>query len=296
MFPFLLVSNTRCPAVKIMKTQALVSSPPGKNSVSRLWASGAFTLIELLVVIAIIAILAAMLLPALAAAKAKALKVQCMSNVHQLEIAMANYAVDSKDKLPPAGGASYNLWDFPSSMAAAMLQNGITKKTFYCPSTNQKIGNTPAYDDKLNFLNPEGSSLWSFNNTPNSTDPGWNPNGINLVGYAMSFAAADLAPTNLNKTMQPEAVTIGGNSVVIGTADRVLMSDNIFFNPGQGFYNITGGFAAGAGYPNPTPHQSSHLRKGVPEGGHEGYKDGHVSWVKFNNMVIRTDNGWQYYW
>jgi prepilin-type N-terminal cleavage/methylation domain-containing protein/prepilin-type processing-associated H-X9-DG protein len=73
---------------------------------SRRTSRRGFTLIELLVVIAIIAVLIALLLPAVQAAREAARRAQCVNNMKQLGLAIANY--ESSNGSYPMGAFYYN--------------------------------------------------------------------------------------------------------------------------------------------------------------------------------------------
>ncbi len=65
-----------------------------------------FTLIELLVVISIISLLVAILLPALAKARHRAMEVQCLNQLRQINLASFNYAADNNGLFPNMYGRS----------------------------------------------------------------------------------------------------------------------------------------------------------------------------------------------
>ena len=91
-----------------------------------------FTLIELLVVIAIIAVLIALLLPAVQSAREAARRSQCLNNLKQIGIAIANY--ESSFKLYPfgkgmpysyPGAAAYARWSSHSQLLMFIEQGNL---------------------------------------------------------------------------------------------------------------------------------------------------------------------------
>ena len=99
-----------------------------------------FTLIELLIVIAIIAILAGMLLPALNAARRKAVGIQCMGNVKQLNLCFSFYANDYQEyKVPAYSSVLGQPWYVSLKPYLSNANINDTKGTFlHCPALYEK--------------------------------------------------------------------------------------------------------------------------------------------------------------
>jgi prepilin-type N-terminal cleavage/methylation domain-containing protein len=200
----------------------------------------AFTLVELLVVIGIIALLISILLPSLTKARESAKNAKCLSNLHQIAIALQIYANDNKDQVPvgcSAGTSTQNQWwagywmtDGGYGMWGCLYNAKLMNepRIYFCPNQNDPRF---AYDDPQN--------------NPWPTDATWNSLSMRTrIGYTFrpsvvwTFTSTSATPNTdlvrlsieLNKkAMVSDIVGIPGNTVALTNIHKnhlnVLYSD-----------------------------------------------------------------------
>ncbi len=248
----------------------------------------AFTLIELLVVIAIIAILAALMLPALARAKDKALTANCLSNNKQWSLAAVMYAGDFRDGIPRDGmdaGGQYpgssgasrdpNAWFnlLPDFMAQKPLSN-YTANAGSSPRVNATVIPFPGGVGKI----------WQCSAAKMPDSDLMNVSGGGAEGFFSYVFNIDL-----KKESAAVPITYPRMPKLTGLrkpAATVLMTDSVF--------NSSEGFSAGNVYysVNPAARWRAFPNRHNKQGGILAFCDGHASYFK-QTKIKNEQNGYE---
>jgi prepilin-type N-terminal cleavage/methylation domain-containing protein len=242
-----------------------------------------FTLVELLVVIAIVGILAALLLSALSAAKERAIRTKCLSNIKQFDLGLISYAYDNTDRLPKSYNPSFGLDRYT---VLQMVPRYVTPDVLCDPG--------------LRFSSNSFREQWDT-----AVTNGW---PALPVGYQTTLQPTDWSwplfntangwryETNLNSTIVPQPVALGSLLLPAPNASRrVLLAGWVISEPPVREVQNNPDLR----YTYDYSHQTAHLdTKGkFPTGDNLAMLDGSAKWRKFPDMVPRMwANSWTIWW
>ena len=244
-------------------------------------------------VIAIIGILAGILLPVLATAKERAIRIKCLNNIKQIDLGWLQYGNENADLLYN-GNQGYWLWDLPGVVFQVMARQGVTRALLYDPAF------------------PQQDTLWYY---ATATDY----SGYHVTGYCYTYPGIGTQgnsmtgnyATNLNYKISPDFIQMpggpgnpAGSLVQIDPSRRPLTACAVIcagsqpgslYSPAQpaSIYNFSD-VQGGAGvFPDGRHHRAPHTdtTHKIPTGGNTGMLDGSAKWVNFRsatyNMIQR---------
>ena len=187
-------------------------------------------------VVAIIAVLAALLLPALARAKSRAKRIQCVSNLRQMGIAAQTYSGDNSDFYPFAyyfdnANSTIYCWDFTTDENSGLTVPGV----LWEGRTNPQIQQCPSFN---------GSADWSAN-----PYTGYNYN-TSYIGHGQGESQNDPTgqgapvPAKSSAVSHPVRTAMFGDGQYSSGADKFMRAP--FPNPGDA--NFSGRFGGTQGF------------------------------------------------